>query len=54
MWVVDPEARTLTASRLHVEGSTRGWWELGVLAEDDVARVEPFTELALRCAELWG
>jgi Uma2 family endonuclease len=54
MWVVDPEARTLTASRLHVDGDTRRWLELGVYADDDVARVEPFDELELRCVELWG
>lgn len=49
MWIVDVDARTLIASRLH-EGR---WLELGVWADDDVARVEPFDAIEIRCADLW-
>lgn len=49
MWIIDLEARTLTASRLH-EGS---WLELGVFVDDDVARAEPVGEVEIPCAELW-
>lgn len=50
MWIVDVDARTLTASRLH-EGK---WLELGVWSDDDVARIEPFDAVELKLAELWG
>ncbi|MBI4957491.1 MAG: Uma2 family endonuclease [Myxococcales bacterium] len=50
MWLVDLDARVLTASRLH-EG---GWLELGTWGDDAVARVEPFTAMELRLADLWG
>jgi len=50
MWIVDVDARTLTASRLS-EGK---WLELGVWSDDDVARIEPFDALELKLSELWG
>lgn len=50
MWIVDVDARTLTASRL----SAGKWLELGVWSDDDVARVEPFEAIEWKLAELWG
>ena len=48
-WYVDPEARTLTVSRLH-EGQ---WLEVAVHGESEVPRAEPFPEAELRLAEWW-
>jgi hypothetical protein len=50
MWIVDADARTLTASRLH-EGR---WLELGTWSDDDVVRIEPFDAVEIRLADLWG
>jgi Uma2 family endonuclease len=50
MWIVDVDARTLIASRLH-DGK---WLELGTWSDDDVARVEPFDAIEVRLADLWG
>lgn len=50
LWYVDPEARTLTASRL-VEGR---WVELGVWGDDQSARVEPFDLAELDLAAWWA
>ena len=50
MWIVDLDARTLTASRAH-EGR---WLEIGVWSDDDLVRAEPFGEVTLRGSELWG
>lgn len=50
MWIIDVDARTLTASRAH-EGS---WLELGTWSDEDVARISPFEEVELHLAELWG
>jgi Uma2 family endonuclease len=49
LWFVDPEARTLTISRL-VEGR---WLELGVFGEEDVVRGEPFEGLEIPLGEWW-
>lgn len=48
-WYVDPEARTLTVSRLH-EGK---WLEIAVHGDAEVAHAEPFPEAELRLAEWW-
>lgn len=50
MWIVDVDARTLTASRLH----ERSWLELMTFSDDDVARVEPFDAIELRLSDLWA
>lgn len=50
MWIVDLDARTLTASRNH-EGK---WLELGVWSDADLIRAEPFDQVELRGEELWG
>jgi Uma2 family endonuclease len=50
MWIVDLDARTLTASRNH-EGK---WLELGVWSDSDHIRAEPFDQVELRGEELWG
>jgi hypothetical protein len=50
MWIVDTDARTLTASRLH-DGR---WLELGTWSDDDVVRIEPFDAVEIRLADLWG
>lgn len=50
MWIVDVEARTLTASRL----SGGSWLELGVWSDDDVATIEPFDAIEMKLSELWG
>ena len=49
LWFIDVDARTLTASRLE----NGRWSELGVWADDEVARIEPFTEIEFRLADLW-
>lgn len=49
LWYVDPEARTLTASRLH-EGK---WLEVGLWCGDERVRAEPFEALELDLATLW-
>jgi Uma2 family endonuclease len=62
MWIVDVDARTLTASRLHravagasdAQGLEAGWLEIGTWSDDDIARVEPFDAVELHLAELWG
>lgn len=50
VWYVDPLARTLTVSRLHAGR----WLELGVHAEDERVRAEPFAELELDLGEWWS
>src|SRR5690606_743412 len=50
MWLVDVDARTLVASRLHEQS----WLEIGTWSDDDVARVAPFNAIELHLAELWG
>ncbi len=50
MWIVDLDARVLTASRLH-EGQ---WLEIGTWGDDDVARVAPFDAVEMHLSDLWG
>ncbi len=50
MWIVDVDARTLTASRLH-EGR---WLEIGVWSDADRFRAEPLDAVELRGEDLWG
>jgi Uma2 family endonuclease len=50
MWVVDVEARLLTASRLH-EGK---WLEIATWGDDEVARVEPFVAVEIHLKDLWA
>ena len=50
MWLVDVDARFLTASRLH-EGH---WLEVGTWSDDDVARIEPFEAVELDLSDLWS
>jgi Uma2 family endonuclease len=48
-WLVDLEARTVTAYRLE-----RGHWlELTVHGDEREARIEPFGEVTLNVAEWW-
>lgn len=49
LWFVDVDARTLIAS--HLEGGR--WVELGVWADDEVARIEPFAAVELHLGDLW-
>lgn len=49
LWLVDAEARTLTACKL----SGGHWVELGVFGEGDTVRAEPFAEVAISLADWW-
>ena len=49
VWMVDLEARTLTAHRLE-DGR---WLQLGVYADETEARIEPFGEVALDVKSWW-
>jgi len=49
MWIVDLDARTLTAS----ENQKGRWLELGVWSDDDVVSVAPFEQLPLKLTDLW-
>lgn len=49
LWYVDPESRTLTASRLE-DGR---WLELGVYGGDQIARIEPFEAIEISLAAWW-
>jgi Uma2 family endonuclease len=49
LWFIDVDARTLTASRLENER----WSEIGVWADDEVARIEPFDAIEFRIGDLW-
>jgi Uma2 family endonuclease len=48
-WLVDSEARALTAYRLE----NGRWSELGVWGDESEARVEPFAEVALDVGSWW-
>ena len=48
-WLIDLEARTLTAYRL----SAGLWTEVGVFSEEPDARVEPFGDVPLDVASWW-
>ena len=49
LWYVDYEAQTLVVSRLE----SGRWVELGVWAENDRVRAEPFDEVEIDLAEWW-
>jgi Uma2 family endonuclease len=49
LWVVDPDAKLLTARRL--EGGS--WVELGVWADETGARIPPFDAVELDVSEWW-
>jgi Uma2 family endonuclease len=49
LWYVDPEARTLTVSR--VDGGR--WLELGVYGRDQRVRAEPFESVELELGPWW-
>lgn len=48
-WYIDPEARTLTVSRLF-EGQ---WLEIGVYGRDQRVRAEPFAAIEIDLADWW-
>jgi Uma2 family endonuclease len=50
VWLVDPDARTLEVKRLE-QGR---WLEIGVFADDEPVRAEPFEELELSLGYLWA
>ncbi|HEU0222634.1 MAG TPA: Uma2 family endonuclease [Paracoccaceae bacterium] len=49
LWLVDPEARTLEAFRLH-EGS---WLLVAAMGEEAAVRVAPFDAIAFALSALW-
>jgi Uma2 family endonuclease len=49
LWIVDLEARALTACKL-IDGR---WLELGVYGEGEAVRAEPFADVELSIAEWW-
>jgi Uma2 family endonuclease len=49
LWLIDPLANTLDVFRLE----TGRWMVLGLFAEDDKVRTEPFPEIEIELAELW-
>jgi hypothetical protein len=49
LWYIDPEAQTLTVSRL--EGGR--WLELGVFGGEQVVRAEPFEAADLALGPWW-
>jgi Uma2 family endonuclease len=49
LWLIDPQAKTLEVLRLE----TGRWVILGVFAEDDKARAEPFQEIEIDLSHLW-
>jgi Uma2 family endonuclease len=50
-WIVDPEARTLEALALDVEGGA--WREIGAYDDQSVARVAPFDGIELEVGRLF-
>ena len=48
-WLVDPVAKTLEAYQ-HVEGA---WKAIGAYRGDEVVRIQPFTETAVKLSGLW-
>jgi len=49
LWYVDPEARTLTVSKL-IDGR---WSELGIYGDDDRVRAEPFDAIEIPLEAWW-
>src|SRR5262245_48509754 len=50
LWYVDPDAQTVTVSRL-VDGA---WLEVAVRGEEDKVRLDPFNEVELDLALWWA
>lgn len=50
LWVVDPDARVVTASRLE----NGRWSELGVWGDEADARMPPFEDAAIHVGEWWA
>ena len=50
LWYVDREAQVLTVSALR-HGQ---WVEVGIYADDEVVRAEPFADVAIALAEWWA
>jgi Uma2 family endonuclease len=50
LWYIDPEARSLTVSRLE----NGHWLELGVFGGDARIRADPFAEVEIAMADWWG
>jgi Uma2 family endonuclease len=48
-WLIDLDARTLTASRLE----SGRWLELGIYGDEREANIEPFDAIALDVASFW-
>jgi Uma2 family endonuclease len=49
-WLIDREARTLTAYRLEAEH----WIDLGTWGDEPAARIPPFDAVAMDVSSLWG
>ena len=49
LWYIDPDARTLTVSRLE----TARWLELGVFGGEQVVRAEPFDAIPISLESWW-
>jgi Uma2 family endonuclease len=49
LWYIDPEARSLTVSRLE----SGHWLELGVFGNDARIRAEPFADIEIAMADWW-
>ncbi|MDI1450184.1 Uma2 family endonuclease [Polyangium sp. 6x1] len=49
LWLIDPDARLLTAHRLQ----NGGWFQFGSWVDDDRARIEPFESVELSLSALW-
>lgn len=50
LWYIDPEARSLSVSRLE----NGHWLELGVFGNEARIRADPFAEVELAVVEWWG
>lgn len=50
LWLIDIEARTLSASR----NQSGRWLELGVWGEDDVVAIDPFDAIEIRFGDFWA
>jgi Uma2 family endonuclease len=49
LWLIDPLANTLDVFRLEAGR----WTVIGLFAEDDKVRAEPFPEIEIELTELW-
>jgi Uma2 family endonuclease len=49
LWLIDPLARTLGVFRLEAGR----WMVIGLFAEDDKVRSEPFQEVEIELSSLW-